>query len=192
MTKTKTGDPRITFDDADIDARFFSSTADNFSISNGGSGTAIDTTNPWNPSGNTVPTPYTTVTPSQYTFTPASTITTIGSVGVSTQNNKAKRGYAVFELPLKDKIPNKVYVSGRLLTVGILGSDVQAAFNGSDKLIFDPAELNVIVYNSRITLSLDYGDWLYHYNVGYEYGNVVLKEDSNTMEAKLVSKVAQK
>lgn len=174
------------FDDADIDTGFFSSTSGSFSILNENSGTFV--TNPWNPP-ETATTPYTTVAPNHYTLTPS--ITTIGSVSI--QKCKTKRGYSVFKLPIKDKIPNKVYVSGRLVTVGILGSDVQAAFNGSDKLVFDPAEVDIISYNGRLTLSLDYGDWLYHYNIECDtYGNISLKGDSNTIEAKLVSKVAQR
>lgn len=138
-----------------------------------------------------------------YPTTATGTTTTIGTggqifgpstniynpLGVVTDKPK----YSVFELPLKNKMPNKVYVNGILLTVGILGSDVQAAFAG-DKIIFSPGEIPGIAdWNKRLTVSLDYGDSLYHYNIITDDRCIVeFKEGSNIIKAKLVSKVAQK
>jgi len=120
---------------------------------------------------------------------PSSSTITFSNITSSTPK------YTVFKLP-KEKfgiMPNKVYVSGRLVTVGILGSDVQAAFT-KDKMIFSPGELNIVQYNDRLTVSLDYGDWLYHYNINKTiYGAVEFEDDdSNVVVARLVSKVAQK
>ena len=125
-----------------------------------------------------------TVTPSQpYIYSPSSTITF---------SSPPKQKYTVFKLPIKGKLPNKVYVSGRLVTVGILGSDVQAAFTG-DKIVFGPGEIDVMQYNDRLTIALDYGDWLYHYNIEKnEYNVIEFEEDSNIIIAKLVSKVEQR
>jgi hypothetical protein len=111
--------------------------------------------------------------------------------GTSTFSITNDNKYSVFRLPEPDIIPNKVYISGRLLTVGILGSDVQAAFNGKDKLVFAPGEI-AFRFNEKLTISLDYGDWLHHYNVELNGSNVAYEEDSNIIKAKLVSKVAQR
>ena len=97
--------------------------------------------------------------------------------------------YTVFRLPVKDVMPNKVYVSGRLVTVGILGSDVQAAFAG-DKIIFSPGELSTATYE-KLTVSLDYGDYMYHYVIKYKSWTIEHEEESNIVKAKLVSKVKQ-
>jgi hypothetical protein len=98
----------------------------------------------------------------------------------------------VFKLPIKDRVPNKVYVSGLLVTIGILGSDVQAAFSG-DKLVFSPGEIpSMVEHGKRVTVSLDYGDWVYHYNVEEKDYIVQFEKDSNIVKTKLVSKVAQR
>lgn len=100
--------------------------------------------------------------------------------------------YRVFRLP-ESSMPNKVYVSGRLVTVGIIGSDVQAAYGGGNKLIFAPGELEIIQYNDRLTVSIDYGDALYHYNViTSDAGAVETEEGSTVVVTKLVSKVMQR
>jgi len=108
-----------------------------------------------------------------------------GTSATSTKINNSK--YCVFRLP-KSNMPNKVYVSGRLITMGIIGSDVQAAYAGGNKLIFAPNELTIIKLNDKLTVSIDYGDFLYHYNVeGDEYGAVIFEDESNTVFSKLIS-----
>jgi len=136
-----------------------------------------------------------TYTPSTTTILPYTGSTSSGTISISgttTMNNTTKQRYAIFMLPKPDVVPNKVYVSGRLVTVGILGSDVQAAFAG-DKLVFAPGEIDIIKYNERLTVALDYGDWLHHYNIELDaLGQVAFKEDSNIVIVKMVSKVAQR
>lgn len=146
-------------------------------------------TNPWPNQGYTIR-PNTAsnnsiwINPSPYGYGTGSSSSSI-TVG---SNDK----YAVFRLPEKT-IPNKVYVSGRLITVGILGSDVQAAYAGGNKLIFAPHELGVVEYNNRLTVSLDYGDYVYHYNVQKnDYGKIQYEDESTVVKAKLVSKVKQR
>lgn len=139
--------------------------------------------------GKTIPTTGGTGLTGGITYSPYSPISTSSTFTVGSDIKK----YSVFTLPKPDVVPNKVYVSGRLLTVGILGSDVQAAFNGKDKLVFAPGEINIVRYNEKLTISLDYGDWLYHYNVEFdEFGAIKYEEDSNIVKVKLVSKVAQR
>ena len=205
-TKTVTGEHGIQFN-SDNSTGMYSKSSDTLSITSGGvghsgnyvigdpnngtltsgsantivsSGTVTGLSTGW-AGGGTTADPYgANIFPNYQTLTPSSLLYMTNT-----------RGYAIFELPIKDKIPNKVYVSGRLLTLGILGSDVQVAFNGGSKLVFDPSELEVIVFNDRLTLSLDYGDWLYHYNVEYVNSSVVFEDNSNIMKARLISKAAQ-
>jgi hypothetical protein len=135
-------------------------------------------------SGGITFTPYINPNPNIFTNPSSSTITF----------SNLQQKYTVFELPKEKKgiVPNKVYVSGRLVTVGILGSDVQAAFSG-DKLVFSPGEIDIMQYNDKMTISLDYGDWLYHYNLNKSvYGGLEFDDDSNIVKSKLVSKVAQR
>lgn len=81
--------------------------------------------------------------------------------GVSINFNKM--GYSVFELPRKE-MPSSVYVCGRMVTLGIVGSDVECAYM-VDKLFFSGDILYAISYGSKTTVSLEYKDKIYHYNI---------------------------
>lgn len=119
----------------------------------------------------------------------------VGPFGISTGPNMtigSNDKHCVFRLP-ESSMPNMVYISGRLVTVGIIGSDVQAAYAGGNKLIFAPGELDIIKYNNKITVSVDYGDSLYHYNIELtEWGMVMFEDDSTVIKAKMVSKVIKR
>ena len=139
----------------------------------------------------------TTINPGTITYTGTTLVpqsTTIPYYGYNTITTpQVKQKYSIFKLPMDNIIPNKVYVMGKLVTVGILGTNVQAAFAGGDKLIFSPGEIIGEYGKDNITVSLDYGDWLYHYNVsGGVCAPDYISEDSNILKAKLVSKVAQR
>jgi len=124
--------------------------------------------------------------------TPSTTTIPMTSGTISTNSTfafAAQGKYSVFELPQKS-VPEAVYVSGRLVTLGILGSDVECAFSG-DKLIFAPGVLNAVAYGTRMTLSLKYYNKTYHYNVGHS-GTIAYKEGSNTMDSDLVSTISHK
>lgn len=108
--------------------------------------------------------------------------------GASVSYTPIKDKYYVFRLP-ESNIPNKVYVSGRLLTMGIVGSDVQVAYTGGNKIIFSPNELMAVAYNNKLTISLEYGDFIYHYNLERDFYGVVVEKDSTVVVAKLISKV---
>jgi hypothetical protein len=100
------------------------------------------------------------------------TSTTTGITINSTQIDK----YVEFKLP-KDKMPISVFVCGRMITIGLLGTDVECAYipKTSEKqddcaqLIFSPGVLSSISYNNRLTVSLDYEDEIYHYNIDTYY-----------------------
>lgn len=72
--------------------------------------------------------------------------------------------YQEMELP-KEDMPVSVFVAGRMLTLGIIGSDVEAAYMGKNLMMFKPGVINVIQFNSTLTLSIEYKNEIYHYNV---------------------------
>jgi len=112
-----------------------------------------------------------------------STISMSGSVSYNNNNEK----YAVFKLP-HNKLPESVYVSGRMLTLGLLGTDVEVAFTG-DNLIFAPGVLTAIQFNGKITLILEYHDAMYHYNVGHNFNIIEFEEGTNKVKTTLLSKI---
>jgi len=97
--------------------------------------------------------------------------------------------YAIFELPER-RIPRRVYLCGRLVTLGAIGTDVECAFAGK-KLIFEPGLINALTFNGRVTVSLEYDDCTYHYNIGRE-GIPAFRPNSKTLDAQLVSKIEHK
>jgi hypothetical protein len=59
--------------------------------------------------------------------------------------------------------------------------------------VFSPGEIpSMVEHGKRVTVSLDYGDWVYHYNVEEKDYIVQFEKDSNIVKTKLVSKVAQR
>jgi len=94
--------------------------------------------------------------------------------------------YAVAELPRKD-MPISVFICGRMLTLGILGTDVECAYTG-EKLVFSPGVVGAISYGSRITMSVEYSNEIYHYNIGKE-GRIEYINDSSTMVTALASTI---
>lgn len=72
--------------------------------------------------------------------------------------------YKVFTLPRKGEMPEEVYACGRLLTIGLIGTDVECAFLG-ETLLFEPGLLNALTFHNRLTLSVKYTDATYHYNL---------------------------
>ena len=134
------------------------------------------------PTGTIIPTP-TIVTP---VYTPATypTVPTPYNPAPTTTwtyiNIRPK--YTTFDLPVNE-CPVAVYVNGRMMTLGILGSDVQAAYTG-DQLIFAP-EVFSLTSDSSTTLIIEYPDVFYHYNViGYF-------EDSTKIDVLLLSEIAK-
>jgi len=91
--------------------------------------------------------------------------------------------YRILELPRDDSCPIAVYVCGRMVTLGILGTDVECAFTG-DKLVFEPGIIQSILMSGRITVSVEYKDKIYHYNVSTN-----LVDNSSTLLATLVSTI---
>lgn len=71
--------------------------------------------------------------------------------------------YQKMEMPRED-MPISIFVAGRMLTLGIIGSDVEAVYMGENIMMFKPSVLNIIQFNT-LTLSVEYKDEIYHYNV---------------------------
>ena len=76
------------------------------------------------------------------------------------------------ELPVS-KMPKKIYINGRLLTLGIFGSSVECAYAGKH-LIFAPGLLDSYVTLRNHTIILEYKDKTYNYNIFLGEGNKVI------------------
>lgn len=105
-----------------------------------------------------------------------------GNTGTASINLNLKQ--SVFNLPRKDA-PIAVYLCGRLLTLGILGTNVECAYTGK-KLIFEPGIISTSRINGRVTISVEYCNETYHYNLGNE-GQVEYSPNSSILVAELVS-----
>jgi hypothetical protein len=121
-------------------------------------------------------TPNNTYLPGQMSF----------STGVSIAYNQNEK-YAVMNLPRKE-LPLAVYVCGRMLTLGILGTDVECAYTG-EQLIFEPGAVSAIRFGSRITASVEYNDEILHYNVGQNGAVTYEGWNSSTLEVTLISTI---
>jgi len=77
-------------------------------------------------------------------------------------NNNTNTKYSVLSLPRKKKMPKAVYVCGKMLTLGLLGTDVECGFTG-DKIVFAPGVLAIT--GNKLTLIIEYADESYHYNL---------------------------
>jgi hypothetical protein len=96
--------------------------------------------------------------------------------------------YSVFPLSQKT-MPQKVFICGRLMTIGIIGSDAECIFM-NDKIMIEPGLINAIPFNGRLTMSLEYADNMYHYNIGQPGGTYInYKPNSNEIDANLISVV---
>ena len=88
--------------------------------------------------------------------------------------------YTVLELP-QNKIPEKIYVNGILMTCGLLGTDVDCAYAGKNKIIFAPdifTDSFGFFVRSRIPkISVEYNNAIYHYVVDH----VPVKGDNSTI-----------
>ena len=109
-------------------------------------------------------------------------------IGDLTPNKNDK--YVMMELPRED-VPIAVFVCGRMLTMGILGTDVEVAYTG-DKLVFEPGIVGAMVFGDRITVSVEYHDEIYHYNIGTNGMVEYVSENSSTLETTLVSTISKK
>jgi hypothetical protein len=89
--------------------------------------------------------------------------------------------YYVFRLP-ESNMPYKVYAAGRLLTLGMFGSDAEVAFCGVKKLIFAGTVLQNIDY-----ISIEYKDCIYHYKIFCNFGVYECEENSCTLKSQLLS-----
>ena len=105
----------------------------------------------------------------QWTTNPNYTYTNITS-----KNNNDK--YAIFKLPTQI-MPEAVYLQGRMLTIGILGTDVECAYNG-DTLVFAPGVFAPQTAMGKIPVILQYADKMFHYNITNMFGIVEFEPES--------------
>lgn len=104
------------------------------------------------------------------------------------------QGYCILELA-QSKVPKKVYLNGRLLSLGIFGSDVDVAFIPQNKLLIETQMLiDVPGSNRRRNISVEYNDWMYHYTYDLAYTSsqpILCKHGTKIIDATLVGMVAQ-
>lgn len=132
--------------------------------------------------------------PNNYTIT-GNAIATISttypmsaSIGPLQPSLNAK--YSVMNLPRK-KTPIAVFASGRMLTLGLLGTCVECAYT-SEQIIFSPGTINALTFNGKVTVSVEYEDEILHYNIGDEIGNHYESDTSSTLIVMLVSTIRKK
>lgn len=104
-----------------------------------------------------------------------------GTTWITTSGYAILKQYYVFMLP-KKKLPNKVYVQGHLRTVGLIGSAVEVAYVGLNKLVFIGKMFEHDI--SNITVSLEYKNEIYHYKID---SNSLYTEKSSVLAAELLS-----
>lgn len=114
-----------------------------------------------------------------------------GANGTMFSLNTGNEKYAVMDLPRKDGVPTAVFVCGRMLTLGVLGTDVECAFAG-DQLVFEPGVVTAMSFGGRITISIEFHDEICHYNVGQDGVVTYDGENSSTLETTLVSTIKKK
>ena len=122
--------------------------------------------------------------PYQYDLSPYTTLTATNYVAVAPTNSK----YVVFELP-RFRMPDKVFLNGRLVSLGVLGDDVIAAWDKEDKLIMEELDIGAIMINNRMEISLEYDNCTFYYKVEHSLGKPIRKAGTNIIEARLISEV---
>jgi len=119
--------------------------------------------------------------------------TSSSTVHPYTSNINTNSDYAIFELPL-EAMPTLVFVCGKLVTLGLLGANAECAYIPATKkghksqLIFSPGV--IVGNNNRLTVSLDYKEAVYHYNIGMD-GRLSYKEESIIVEQFLISVISK-
>jgi len=110
--------------------------------------------------------------------------------GTTATGRSVNQKYAVIELD-RDNVPVAVYICGRMVTLGILGTDVECAFAGN-KLVFEPGVIGTASFEKRITISIEYDDEICHFNIGDNGRITYTNEHSSTLVATLVSTIKKK
>jgi len=123
--------------------------------------------------------------PGQFQFTPATATTITLDLPVPELPK-----YSVFDMP-RDEMPNKVFINGRHVSLGVLGDDVLAAWDKDDKLVIPTDEFTALSLNNRMEISLEYDDCMFHYRLTLLSNSPTYKEGSNILQATLVSEVVR-
>jgi hypothetical protein len=86
-----------------------------------------------------------------------------GTTGTIKINPYSSGNPQTFDVPRED-MPTYVFVAGRMLTIGIIGSDAEVCFM-KDYLRFRPGIISCVQFCDVITLSIEYKDEIYHYHL---------------------------
>jgi len=92
--------------------------------------------------------------------------------------------YTIVDLPRKE-LPNAVYICGRKLTIGIIGTDVECAYVGS-QLVFSPGAINAVPIRHPVYLMIEYTDEIYNYRIS-DLGSIMYIGESQKINTVLVS-----
>lgn len=126
--------------------------------------------------------------PNGITYIPTTTTIGTGAAGTGYYGGYATSTitytytYKAMKLPRKE-IPRTVYVSGRMVTLGIIGSEAECAYAG-EHLIFAPGITETL---GNTTIILEYPDEIYNYKVLFETSTVV--GSKNKLCVKLLSRI---
>jgi len=105
-----------------------------------------------------------------------------------------KPRYSVFLLSRRE-MPKKVFICGRLTSLGNIGDDVQVAYDGRDYLVIAPNELTAMYTSNKITVAVEYDEVMEHYEVEtnniLSYSEIQYEDNSNVLKTRLVSSVPQ-
>lgn len=92
-----------------------------------------------------------------------------------------------FKLPEKS-MPKKVYACGRMLTLGCYGSPAEAMYMKPDNLFLQEIVISPMVFNNKITLSVEYKNSIYHY-VQYRQLVAQNQKEKEPLKFKFISRI---
>ena len=126
-----------------------------------------------------------------YTYPDPNTIIwpNTGSTNISfTLTAAPEPKYSVLKLPRTQR-PCRVFLNGRMVSLGKIGEDVIVAHDGEYKLIIAPKILTYgFIFDNKITIAVEYHHEVYNYTVEMDGASIKYKEDSNYLDVKLVNK----
>ena len=134
------------------------------------------------PASTTGPNITSTTSIGSYTYPTPGTWTS-GYVTIANKTT-AHPSYVLFKLPVQ-KLPDMVFLNGRALSLGLLGSKAECAF-GSNSLIFAGQVFSELPYSrigqpGRFTIILQYKTKTFHYCADIDLGTsfIALKPGTN-------------
>lgn len=140
-----------------------------------------------------------------WTYTPSTTTGTAITYGpndnvewwnnstVNTIITQQPKSFSLMNLD-GDDMPESVFVNGTMVTLGIIGSNVQCSYMGNGQLLFDSGVIGDTWATgiTCITISVVYSDRTCHYNIEFAQEVGIYKKGTKTLNAILVSTIPKK